>query len=124
MQNSPASDIDEYISRFPKNIQKRLADVRATIRRAAPEARETIKYGIPTFTLNGILISFAAFKNHLGVYPAPKGSSSFEKQLAVYKRGKSTVQFPFDQPIPLSLLTKIVQLRVKKDQERKPPKSR
>ncbi len=110
----PVTSIDEYLAGFPKHIQKILGQVRAAIKKAAPGAEEKISYAIPTFTLNGKnLVHFAAFKNHIGFYPAPTGSEAFKKELSVYKTGKGSVQFPLDQPMPLTLVTKIVAYRVK-----------
>ena len=107
--------IDEYIKTFPKDTQKILESVQQAIKNAAPEAEETINYQIPTFKLNGNLVHFAAFKNHIGFYPTPSGQKAFQKELAVYKSGKGSVQFPLDKPIPLSLIKKIVQYRVKEN---------
>jgi uncharacterized protein YdhG (YjbR/CyaY superfamily) len=118
MQNIKYSTIDEYISSFPKNIQKMLGDVRSVIRKIAPDSVEAISYGIPTFKLNGNLVHFAAFKNHIGFYPAPNGIEEFEKELSVYKQGKGSVQFPVDKPLPLDLISKIVKYRVKKNSEK------
>ncbi len=109
--NKP-TDIDAYIAGFPEDIQKVLEQIWATIKAAAPDAAETISYAIPTFTLNGNLVHFAAFKNHIGFYPAPTGMESFKKELSVYKTGKGSVQFPLDQPMPLDLITQIVKFRV------------
>jgi uncharacterized protein YdhG (YjbR/CyaY superfamily) len=108
-----ANNIDEYIKGFPSHIQKLLQQVRETIRKAAPDAEETIKYSMPTFTLNGNLVHFAAFKNHIGLYPTPNGIDAFKKELSVYKGAKGSVQFPLDQPMPLELIGKIVKYRVK-----------
>jgi uncharacterized protein YdhG (YjbR/CyaY superfamily) len=118
MQNIKYTTIDEYISSFPKNIQKMLGDVRSVIRKVAPDSVEAISYGIPTFKLNGNLVHFAAFKNHIGFYPAPNGIEEFEKELSVYKQGKGSVQFPVDKPLPLDLISKIVKYRVKKNSEK------
>jgi uncharacterized protein YdhG (YjbR/CyaY superfamily) len=118
MQNIKYTTIDEYISSFPKNIQKMLGDVRSVIRKVAPDSVETISYGIPTFKLNGNLVHFAAFKNHIGFYPTPNGIEEFEKELSVYKQGKGSVQFPVDKPLPLDLISKIVKYRVKKNSEK------
>lgn len=108
-----ANSIDEYIKGFPPGIQKLLKEVRSTIKTAAPEAEETIKYAMPTFTLNGAnLVHFAAFKNHIGFYPTPHGIEAFEKELSAYKGAKGSVQFPLDQPMPLQLISKIVKFRV------------
>ena len=106
------TNIDEYIAGFPRDVQEVLEKVRTTIKRAAPDAQETIKYGIPTFTLKGNLISFAAYKKHIGLYPAPEGTDSFNKELSVYRAEKSTVRFPLDKPIPFDLIGQIVQLGV------------
>src|SRR6476469_311132 len=110
--------IDAYIAGFPTGIQKMLQQVRATIKKAAPQAAETIKYAMPTFTLNGNLVHFAAFKNHIGFYPAPMGIETFKKELSVYKGAKGSVQFPLDQPMPLELITKIVAFRVTQNLEK------
>jgi uncharacterized protein YdhG (YjbR/CyaY superfamily) len=107
-----SNNIDEYIKGFPAPIQKLLQQVRETIKKAAPDAEETIKYSMPTFTLNGNLVHFAAFKNHIGLYPTPNGIDAFKKELSVYKGAKGSVQFPLDQPMPLELIGKIVKYRV------------
>ena len=118
MQNGNYKTIDEYIATFPKNIQILLEEMRATIRKAAPDAEETISYAIPTFKLNGNLVHFAAFKNHIGFYPTPNGIEEFEKELSVYKQGKGSVQFPLDKPLPLNLIIRIVEFRKKKNNEK------
>ena len=118
MQNVQAKNIDEYIAAFPPDIRKRLEEMRATIRKAAPEAEEAISYAIPTFKLKGNLVHFAAFKHHIGFYPAPRGIEAFKKELSPYEGGKGTVQFPLDQPLPLPLITKIVKFRVKDNLEK------
>jgi uncharacterized protein YdhG (YjbR/CyaY superfamily) len=110
------SSIDEYIASFPEETQKLLSQVRATIKKAAPEAGETINYGIPTFTLSGNLVHFAAFKNHIGFYPTSSGIETFRKELSVYDGSKGSVQFPIDKPLPLDLITKIVKFRIKEKQ--------
>ncbi|PKW29955.1 iron chaperone [Flavobacterium lindanitolerans] len=112
-------NIDEYIATFPHDVQKILEEVRSTIQKAAPEATEAIKYAIPTFVLNGNLVHFAAFKNHIGFYPAPEGMEEFDRELTAYKKGKGSVQFPFDQPIPLDLIARITAFRVKQNSEKK-----
>jgi uncharacterized protein YdhG (YjbR/CyaY superfamily) len=109
------NEIDRYIAGFPPEIQDILERVRQTIRRAAPQAEETIKYAIPTFTLNGNLVHFAAFKNHIGFYPAPTGIEAFQEDLAPYKQAKGSVQFPLDRPMPLELITRIVAYRVQEN---------
>lgn len=105
--------IDEYISAFPKDVQKILGQIRKIIKDAAPEAEEAISYQIPTFKLNGNLVHFAAFKNHIGFYPTPSGQKAFEKELSAYKSGKGSIQFPIDKPLPIPLIKKIVKFRVK-----------
>jgi len=112
--------IDEYIEASPKDVQSILQRLRLTIRRAAPEAVETISYQMPTFKLNGKgLVYFAAFKNHIGFYPIPSGIEAFKKELSRYKQGKGSVQFPIDKPIPYDLVRRIVRFRAKENQERK-----
>lgn len=122
MANKPSS-IDAYIAGFPKQIQDILQQVRHTVTKAAPGAQETIKYDMPTFTFKGNLVHFAAFKKHIGFYPAPTGDPAFEKDLAPYKTGRGTVQFPYNKPLPLELITRIVKLNVqrntKKENEKK-----
>jgi len=107
--------MDEYISAFPKNIQDILEELRRVIRESAPESEETISYGIPTFKLNGNLVHFAAFKNHIGFYPTPSAIVSFKKDLSPYKQAKGSVQFPISRPIPFGLVKKIVRYRVKEN---------
>lgn len=107
--------IDEYIKTFPKNIQKILETVRQIVKKNAPDADETISYQIPTFKLNGNLVHFAAFKNHIGFYPGSKAIKIFQKDLIKYKSSKGVVQFPLDEAMPLSLIQKIVKHRVKEN---------
>jgi|SRR5687767_14632394 len=108
--------IDEYIAGFPKDVQEILEKLRVTIRKAAPDAEETISYAIPTFTLKGkYLIYFAGYKKHIGVYPVPAGGAELNEELSVYQTGKGTLQFPLDKPIPYDLISKIVKLRVKEN---------
>jgi uncharacterized protein YdhG (YjbR/CyaY superfamily) len=118
--------IDEYIDTFPEDVRAILNELRQTIKETAPEARETISYQMPTFTLNGNLVHFAAFKNHIGFYPTPTGVEAFKEDLSRYKGAKGSVQFPIDQPLPLSLIRRIVEYRVqenlmKKTKRRKEP---
>lgn len=110
--------INEYIADFPVPVQEIMEKLRATIRKAAPKAEETIGYGIPTFKLEGNLVHFGGFKNHVGFYPAPRGIEEFKKELSVYKGAKGSVQFPLDKPLPLGLITKIVKFRVKENLEK------
>jgi len=111
-------DIDAYISNFPKDIQEILEKIRAIIRETAPDAEETIKYQIPTFTLKGNLVHFAAYKKHIGFYPTPTGIEKFKKELSAYQGAKGSVQFPLDKPIPYDLISKIATFRVKENLER------
>ena len=111
-------DIDEYIAGFPQDIQEILEKIRATIQKAAPDAQEAIKYQIPTFTLKGNLVHFAAFKHHIGLYPAPRGIEEFKDELSGYEGAKGTVRFPLDKPIPFDLISRIVEFRVKDNLER------
>ena len=116
-QTAP-KNIDEYIAGFPLDVQVILDKIRMTIRKAAPDAEEAIKYLIPTFTLKGNLVHFAAYKRHIGFYPAPRGIEKFKKELAVYEGAKGSVRFPLDKPIPYTLIGKIVKFRVKEDLKR------
>ena len=113
-----AKNIDEYILGLPPEVQQILEKIRATIKKAAPDARETINYGIPTFTLNGNLVHFAGFKNHIGFYPTPSGIEKFKDELSAYEMAKGSVQFPLDQKIPYGLITKIVKFRVRENLEK------
>jgi uncharacterized protein YdhG (YjbR/CyaY superfamily) len=123
-QTAP-EDIDEYIAGFPNDVQKILGKIRMMIRKAAPDAEETISYQIPTFTLKGkYLVYFAAYKKHIGLYPAPRGIESFKKELSVYEGGKGTVRFALDKPIPFGLIKRIVKFRVKVNLERAKAKAK
>ncbi len=104
--------IDEYIAGFPPDIQAILEKVRATIAKAAPGATEAIKYRLPTFVMKGNLVHFGAFKEHIGFYALPSGHAKFQKELAKYKSGKGSVQFPLDKPMPYDFITQIVKFRV------------
>jgi uncharacterized protein YdhG (YjbR/CyaY superfamily) len=110
-QTAP-KNIDEYIAGFPPEIQEKLEKIRATIRKAAPEAEEAISYMIPTFKLHGNLVHFAAHKNHIGFYPGAAGIEAFKEELSGYEISKGTVQFPHGKRIPLTLISKIVRFRV------------
>ena len=112
MVTTKPKNIDEYISGFPEDIRKILEQVRVTIKKAAPEAEEAIRYDIPTFILHGNLVHFAAFKNHIGFYATPSGNEAFAKELSTYKGGKGSVQLPLDKPMPLDLIRRIVEYRV------------
>jgi uncharacterized protein YdhG (YjbR/CyaY superfamily) len=117
-------NIDEYIAGFPKDVQELLRKIRTTIKKAAPDAGEAIKYRMPTFTLNGNLVHFAAFKNHIGFYPAPSGIEAFKGELSAYEGAKGSVRFPLDKPIPFDLISRIVKFRVKESVESAKAKKR
>lgn len=110
----PSTNIDEYISTFPDDIQAILEKVRQSIQKAAPDAVETMSYGIPTFNLNGKhLVFFAGWKKHISLYPIPAGDEAFQQKISHYKKAKGTIQFPLDKPIPYDLVEKIVTLLMK-----------
>ncbi len=121
--NKPET-IDEYISLYPLEVQELLQKVRMVIKKAAPEAIEAIKYQLPTFVLNGNLVHFGAFKNHIGFYPAPSGISVFKQELSVYEGGKGSIQFPIDKEVPFDLIGRIVQFRVRENLEKVKSKSK
>ncbi|MDN3449623.1 iron chaperone [Planococcus sp. APC 3906] len=110
--------IDEYIRQAPADVQEILQTLRRVIQEEAPEAKETISYQLPTFMLNGNLVHFAAFKNHIGFYPVPSGITAFQQELAPYKQGKGSVQFPLDQPMPYDLIRRIIRFRVAENLEK------
>lgn len=114
--------VDEYISAFPVDVQKKLEQMRAAIIKAAPNAEETIGYGMPTYKLNGNLVHFAGWKNHIGFYATPNGNETFKEDLSVYKQSKGAVQFPLDKPLPVALIARIVKYRVKKNLEKRTKK--
>jgi uncharacterized protein YdhG (YjbR/CyaY superfamily) len=111
--------IDEYIASFPPEVQEKLQGIRAVIRRAAPDAEEAIRYGIPTFRQNGNLVHFAAFKDHLSFFPTPSGVGAFRKELSSYSLSKGTIQFPLDKPVPYDLVERIVRFRVEESTRKK-----
>jgi uncharacterized protein YdhG (YjbR/CyaY superfamily) len=122
--NAPTT-IDEYIAGFPDDIQLILNQVRSIVKRAAPEAEESICYGMPAYKLYGRpLVYFAGFKNHIGFYATPTGHAEFAKELSKYKQGKGSVQFPVDQPMPLDLISLIVEFRVIENREKAKPKKK
>jgi uncharacterized protein YdhG (YjbR/CyaY superfamily) len=122
-ETSGAAAVDRYIEAQPEHVRERLTELRRTIARAAPEASEKISYGVPTFDLHGNLVHFAAFRNHIGFYPTPSGIQAFENELQRYKHAKGSVQFPMAEPLPLDLVARIVQFRVKENAA-KPGKER
>jgi uncharacterized protein YdhG (YjbR/CyaY superfamily) len=113
-QTAPRT-IDEYIAGFPPEVQKILEKIRQTIRAAAPDAEEKISYQMPTFTLKGNLVHFAAFKKHIGFYPTSTGIARFKKDLSAYEGAKGSVRFPLDKPIPFALIGRITRFRVKEN---------
>ena len=115
MEKKPPQDIDEYIAGFSEDVQEKLEKLRATIRQAAPDAQEKISYQMPTFFLEGNLVHFAAYKNHIGFYPTPSGIEQFKEPLSVYKGAKGSVQFPLDKPIPFELVGEITAFRVQEN---------
>jgi uncharacterized protein YdhG (YjbR/CyaY superfamily) len=117
-KSEPPKDIDDYIARFPADVQAILEKVRATIKTAAPEATETISYQMPAFKQHGILVYFAGWTKHIGLYPPVSGDKALEKSVARYAGPKGNLQFPLDQPIPYDLIERIVKLRVKQDNDK------
>lgn len=123
MKRTTPESIDDYIEGFPPQVQKILQRIRRTIRKAAPGAEEAISYQIPTFRLNGNLIYFAGFQNHVSVYPAPRGAKEFKEELAGYEGGKGTVRFALDAPVPYDLITRIVKYRAQQNVAKKSTKT-
>ena len=117
MKGKVAANIDEYIFSFPAEVQDVLRLVRGIVRKTAPKATETIKYGMPTYVQNGNLVYFAAYKKHIGFYPVP-ANGTLEKEMAPYKQGKGSIQFPLDKPMPLELIVKLVKWKLKRDSEK------
>ena len=112
-KNDQASTVDMYISNFPKDIQLRLEQIRATIMKAAPKAEEGISYQMPAYKYKGPLAYFAGYKNHIGFYPMPDVLKEFKNEISVYKNAKGSVQFPHNEKLPLSLVTKMIKFRMK-----------
>jgi len=110
--NIISGSIDEYILKFPPETREILITLRKVIKECAPDAEEKISYQMPTFVLHGNLVHFAAFKNHIGLYPTPSGTESFKLELAQYKGGKGSIRFPIEKPLPYELIRKIVKFRV------------
>ncbi len=112
-------DIDSYIASHSKETQVLLKQIRAAIKKLAPKAEESISYGIPTFKLNGNLVHFAGYKTHIGFYPGVSGINEFKKELVKYKTSKGTIQFSLEEPLPMTLITKIVKFRLKQNTGKK-----
>ena len=115
MKRKLPDNVDEYIATFAEDVQGVLEEVRKTIKNTVPEAEETISYGMPAYKYYGMLVYFAAYKNHTGFYATPTGHKKFEKALAHYNQGKGSVQFPLDKPMPIELIEKIVKFRMKEN---------
>jgi uncharacterized protein YdhG (YjbR/CyaY superfamily) len=115
MNQAIPKNIDDYVDRFPKHVRQLLQKMRRTIQAAAPQAKETISYRMPAFTLDRILVYFAAHRSHIGFYPGAGAIAAFRKQLSAYKGAKGSVQFPFAEPLPLTLVRRIVKFRVKQN---------
>ena len=113
METTTPQSIDEYIAGFPRDVQQSLQELRAIIREAAPEVQETIKYRMPTFVLHGNLVHFAGYQKHIGFYPTPSAIEAFSSELAGYESAKGSVQFPLNEPVPCTLIRKMVEFRVK-----------
>ena len=113
---STPTTIDEYIAGFPPNMQEILQKVRMTIREAAPDATEAIKYQIPTYVFHGNMVSFAGYAKHIGLYPVPLDVDGFKEDLAPYASGKSTAKFPLNKPIPYDLINRVVAFHVEQRQ--------
>lgn len=116
--NTITNEIDEYIAGFPVNAQKKLEQLRTTIRKAIPEAEEVISYKMPAYKLNGILVYFAGYKNHIGFYPTASPMKVFKNDLTDFKTSKGAIQFQIDKPLPTKLVTKIVKFRVQETLEK------
>jgi len=112
-------DIDEYHALFPADIQKILEQLRQTIKQAAPQIIETISYGMPAFKQNKVLVCYAVYKEHIGFYPTPNPIVHFKKELEKYHTSKGAIQFPIDNPLPLTLIKRIVKFRVEEDVKNK-----
>lgn len=119
MKMNGSQTIDAYIAEFPDAVQVLLEQMRETIRKAAPTAEEAMAYGIPTFKLNGNLVHFGGFKNHVSFFPAPSGITAFQKELKPYKTAKGSVNFPLDAKLPLALIARITKFRVKENDAKK-----
>jgi uncharacterized protein YdhG (YjbR/CyaY superfamily) len=115
MKNKSAKDIDGYIRQCPPGLRGTLQKIRATIRKAAPAAKEVISYRIPAFKQNGVLVYFAAFPDHISFFPTSSGVSNFEKDLKPYKTSRGTIQFPLDKPVPFALIGRITKFRARED---------
>lgn len=123
MKKVSIATVDDYIAGFPPLVKKLLSAIRKTIKSAAPKAEELISYQMPAYKYKGVLVYFAAFEKHIGFYATPTGHSAFKKELSQYKTGKGSVQFPYTEPLPLDLVKRIVQFRVKENEEKEMKKT-
>ena len=115
MTPSTSSEIDRYLSKFPKEIKEKLEQIRGIVKRIAPAAEEVISYKMPSFKLHGMLVWYNAHSNHIGLYPRASGVAVFSTELSSYKTSKGAIQFPLDEPLPLDLITRIIQYRVEEN---------
>ncbi len=115
---APSPEVDAYIEGFPGFIREMLEQMRDIIRRCAPEAEETMSYGMPAYQLNGMLVYFAAWKKHIGLYPTASGVAAFRDALAPHRTARGSIQFPLDQPLPADLIRRIVEFRVRENRSR------
>jgi len=121
MKSARPANVDAYLSLFPENVQKMLEQIRLVIRKAAPGAQEIISYGMPAFKYKGsVIIYFAGYKNHIGLYATPAGHAAFAQELSNYKQGKGSVQFPLDKTLPLNLIARIVKFKMKQRDKQQP----
>lgn len=119
MSSQSSKAVDAYIASHPEDVRLMLEEIRQTIREAAPQAEETIDYGIPTYQLNGNVVHFGGFRHHIGFYPTPSGMIAFSKELKPYKQTRGTVKFPLDEPLPLDLVKRITSFRVNENKAKK-----
>ncbi|CAH0217088.1 hypothetical protein SRABI27_02133 [Pedobacter sp. Bi27] len=118
MEQPKPENIDQYIANFPIETQKLLQQIRETIYKTVPEAKEVISYGMPAFKQNTVLVYFAGYAKHIGFYPTGSGIEAFKEEFAQYKWSKGTVQFPLDKPLPLDLITRITKFKAERDLEK------
>jgi uncharacterized protein YdhG (YjbR/CyaY superfamily) len=124
MMTDHTNDIGKYIAGFPAETRRLLEQLRAMVRKAAPEAEEVISYGMPAYKYHGIVLYFAGYNHHIGFYPTSSAIEAFKKELSVYKGAKGSVQFPLDKPLPADLIKRIVRFRVQENLEKAKNKSR
>lgn len=118
MEQPKPENIDQYIANFPVETQKLLRQIRETIHKAVPEAKEVISYGMPAFKQNTVLVYFAGYAKHIGFYPTGSGIEAFKEEFTQYKWSKGAVQFPLDKPLPLELITRITKFKAERDLEK------